>query len=344
MTSSPRSLPTGALIAILMSGVGVAETGVPSGHPPLRLVADIPMPGAAVRFDYQSLDPGTGRLYISHMNADQLVVFDTRTRQVVANLDGFARVHGVWAVPELGRVYASVTGDHQVAVVDMKTLETLAKVGPVTYPDGLAYAPTARRIFVSDEHGKADAVIDVTTNALVTSIALGGEAGNTVYDSGSGQILVAVHEPAELVAIDPVAAKIVARYPLPGTKEPHGVSLDVRQRLAFVAGQENGTLAVFDLTAKKVLATHAVGASPDVLAFDPGLGRLYVSSESGTLSVFKERGKELVAEGEMVMPHAHTVCVDPGTHLVYLPLENLDGRPILRIMEPSPTPVPADGR
>jgi DNA-binding beta-propeller fold protein YncE len=301
----------------------------------LRVVAEIPMPGAAVRFDYQSLDRVSGRLYIAHMNADQLVVFDTRSRQVVANLDGFARVHGVWAVPELGRVYASVTGDHQVAVVDMKTLATLARVGPVTYPDGLAYAPAAGRIFVSDEHGKADAVLDVRTNALVTSIALGGEAGNTVYDPVGGQILVAVHEPAELIAIDPTTARIVARYSLPGSREPHGVSLDARQRLAFVAGQANGTLAVLDLTTGKVLAMHRVGEGPDVLAFDPGRGRLYVSSESGTVSVFKQQGKELVSEGEVVMPHAHTVCVDPATHLVYFPLENVDGHPILRIMEPS---------
>jgi hypothetical protein len=35
------------------------------------------------------------------------VVFDTKKREVVANLDGFPSVHGVWAVPELGKVYAS---------------------------------------------------------------------------------------------------------------------------------------------------------------------------------------------------------------------------------------------
>jgi DNA-binding beta-propeller fold protein YncE len=223
-------------------------------------------------------------------------------------------------------------------------LKTLAKVGPVSYPDGLAYAPAAGRVFVSDEHGKADAVIDIRTNTLVTSIPLGGEAGNTIYDSGSGQILVAVHEPSELVAIDPATARIVARYPLPGLKEPHGVSLDVGQRLAFIAGQENGTLAVFDLATRRVLATHPVGRDPDVLALDPGLGRLYVSSESGTLSVFKERGRELVMEGELVMPHAHTVCVDPSTHLVYLPLEDLDGHPTLRIMQPSQPPVPPSAK
>jgi hypothetical protein len=50
----------------------------------LQQVADIP-PGPAVRFDYQNLDVEHSRLYIAHMNADQLVVFDTQKRQVVAN-------------------------------------------------------------------------------------------------------------------------------------------------------------------------------------------------------------------------------------------------------------------
>ena len=302
---------------------------------PLRQVADVPMPGSAVRFDYQSLDPTSGRLYIAHMNADQLVVFDTSSRKVVANLDGFKRVHGVIAVPEIGRVYTSATGDRQVVVMDSKSLATLARVGPVTYPDGLAYAPEAGRVFVSDEHGKADAVVDARTNSLVKSIALGGEAGNTVYDSGSKTILVAVHETNELVAIDPAAAAIVARHPVPGVREPHGVVLDTAHRLAFVAGQANHTLGVFDLDTKKVLETHPVGEDPDVLAFDPGLGLLYVSAESGTVSVFREVGRKLVSEGQLTMPHAHTVCVDPKTHLTYFPLENVAGHPILRIMEPT---------
>jgi DNA-binding beta-propeller fold protein YncE len=301
----------------------------------LKKVADVPLPGPAVRFDYQSLDVSHSRLYIAHMNADQLVVFDTKKREVVANLDGFPNVHGVWVVPELGRVYASTTGEHKVAVVDMQTLKTIAKIGPVNYPDGIAYAPGAKRIFVSDEHGDADAVIDATTSALVAAIPLGGGAGNTVYDRGSGHILVAVHEKNELVAIDPATAQIIGRYSLPGIESPHGIALDVSARLAFVAGEDNNKLAVVDLTNMHVMATYLVGKDPDVLAFDPGLKRLYVSAESGNVTVFRENGKALVSEGTFSMPHAHTVCVDPETHLVYFPLQNIEGRPVLRIMEPS---------
>jgi DNA-binding beta-propeller fold protein YncE len=327
-------------IAILISIFSYITAAVPSANQesaPLKLVADIPLPGAAVRFDYQSLDASHGRLYIAHMNADQLVVFDTQKRKVVANLDGFPNVHGVWAVPELGRVYASATAEHKVAVVDMETLKTIAKTGPVKYPDGIAYAPGAKRVFVSDEHGNADAVIDATTNSLVATIPLDGGAGNTVYDPGSGHILVAVHEKNELIAIDPATAKIIGHHPVPGIESPHGIALDVSARLAFVAGEEDNQLAVVDLANMKVLAAYPVGKDPDVLAFDTGLKQLYVSAESGNVTVFRENGKTLITVGSFSMPHAHTVSVDSDTHLVYFPLQNIEGHPLLRIMEPNRT-------
>jgi DNA-binding beta-propeller fold protein YncE len=315
---------------------------VASQAPVLRTVADVPMPGRAVRFDYQSLDTAANRLYIAHMNAGQLVVFDVATRRVVANLDGFDRVHGVWAVPELGRVYASVTGKHEVAVIDAKSLAILSRVKGVDYPDGIAYAPGVRRVFVSDERGRADGVIDATTNAFIRSVRLGGEAGNTVYDPTAKRILVAVHEPNDLAVLNPATATITSRHPLPGIVEPHGIALDPAHGVAFVAGEGNATLAVVDLSTMKVLSTEHVGDDPDVLAFDPGWRRLYVSAESGVVSVFTERvganGVTLHHDGNLFMPHAHTVSVDPRTHLVYFPLENVNGKPVLRIMTSEPAP------
>jgi YVTN family beta-propeller protein len=307
----------------------------PQNNSPLKTVVDVPLPGPAVRFDYQSLDSTHGRLYISHMNADQLVVFDTKQGKVIANLDGFPNVHGVWVVPELGRVYASSTGEHKVAAVDAQTLKIIAKAGPIKYPDGIAYAPGPKRVFVSDEHGDVDAVIDTTTNALITTIPVGGGAGNTVYDPGSGHILVAVHEKNDLVAIDPQTLKIIGRYPMQGIDSPHGIALDTEARLAFVAGEENSKLALVDLNSMQVLATYPVGKDPDVLSFDPGLKLLYVSAESGNVFVFHEDRKTLTLVGTISMPHAHTVSVDPTTHLVYFPLQNVDGHPLLRIMEPA---------
>ena len=303
------------------------------GNEVLRVVADVPLTGPAVRFDYQSLDPSTGVLYIAHMDAGQLVVFDVGKRAVIQTLDGFHGVHGVIAVPEEKRVYASVTGDHEVAAVDSETLRTVARVGTIRYPDGLAYAPGPRRVFVSDEHGDLDAVIDVRSNTLLKKIPLGGGAGNTVYDRGSGKILVAVHGKNELAVIDPVTLEITQQVALPGISDPHGIALDTENRLAFVAGEGNNQMAVLDLNTMQVNGKYAVGRDPDVLAFDPGTRRLYVAAESGQVKVFREDSRNLVFAGSIDISHAHTVAVDPRTHLVYFPLQNVEGKPVLRIME-----------
>jgi DNA-binding beta-propeller fold protein YncE len=332
---TPLRIERGLVLLLTLTGSGAVQSQT-TGAPVLRIVADVPMPGPPVRFDYQSLDTGSNRLYISHMNAGQLVVVDLGSRKVVANLDGFDKVHGVIAVPEVGRVYASVTGQRQIAVVDARTLTVLARVGDIEYPDGLAYAPAANRVFVSDEHGGTDAVIDAKSNRLVASIPLGGGAGNTVYDPSSQRILVAVHGKNDLVTIDPASATIIGRIALPGVANPHGIALDGQHHLAFVAGEENATLAIVDLTAMKLMAIVKVAADPDVLAYDPVWRRVYVSSESGGVTVFTEQdghaGITLKRDGELSMPHAHTVSVDPRTHLVYFPLENVDGKPVLRIM------------
>src|SRR5207245_8586188 len=151
---------------------------------PLRVVADVPLPGSASRFDYQSLESSTGRLFVSHMGAGQLVGFDVRTGRVIGNLDGFPTVTGVLAVPAEHRAYASAPGDHAVVVVDDSTFHSVARVPGPRFPDGIAYAPEERRVFVSDESGRRDFVIDAATNSVVAQIELGGEAGNTQYDVG----------------------------------------------------------------------------------------------------------------------------------------------------------------
>lgn len=107
------------------------------------------------------------------------------------------------------------------------------------------------------------------------------------------------------------------------------------RRLAFVACEDNARLLVVDLRTKQVVSSYPVGSHPDVLAVDPDLNRLYVASESGVVSVFSVDGRELHKLGEgRVGPRAHSIVVDVQTHRVYLPLENVEGHPVLRVMEP----------
>ena len=126
---------------------GVAASAAAATGLPLRTVARIVLPGPSVRFDYTSIDPSTNRLYIAHMDASQLLVFDLATRRVVKAIPA-PGVHGVLAVPQLGRVFASATDDHEVLTLDARTERVIARAPAGQYPDGIAYDPVDRRAFV----------------------------------------------------------------------------------------------------------------------------------------------------------------------------------------------------
>jgi len=306
------------------------------GNLPLRVLTDIPLTGGTTRLDYQSLDSGSRRLYIAHLGSDLMTVFDVNKQTIVGDVKDLKRVHGVLAVPELHRVYASATGTNELAVIDDQNLTIVARVPAGDYPDGVAYASKVNKIYVSDLHGKTDTVIDAKTNQVVTTIALGGGAGNTQYDSVSEHIFVTVHGENELAEIDPTKDQVIGRYTLPGCHGSHGLNIDSEHRLAFIACEESAKLAVFDLEAKKMTAIHSVGADPDVLAFDKDFGRLYVSAESGIITIFDEHGRTLEKVGEgLFARNAHSVAVDSKTHRVFFPLQNVGGKPVLRIAVPS---------
>jgi len=115
----------------------------------------------------------------------------------------------------------------------------------------------------------------------------------------------------------------------------HGLLIDAERQLAFIACEDNAKLLVLDLRTRKTMASFSTGRDPDVLAFDPGLGLLYVASESGNTALFGFEAGTVVKAGETFSgPHAHVVAVDPRTHDVYFPLMNLDGATALRIVRP----------
>lgn len=310
--------------------VGVARAGP---RLPLETVARVPLSGPAVRFDYTSIDPATDRLWIAHMDASQLLAVDLRTLRIVKTIPA-PGVHGVIAVPALERVYATATNAGQVLTIDARTGRILARAPAGRYPDGLAYDPLVRHVFISDESGGVETVIDASGHPLAT-IPLGGEAGNVQYDPGSRHVLADVQTRDDIAVIDPRTNRIILRIPVPGCVSDHGLEIDPSREIAFIACDGNATLHTLDLRTLQWTGEATVGKSPDVLAFDSVNRRLYVAAESGVVAVFAETAHGARRLGlHFLVPAAHTVAVDPRTHLVYFPLESgTTGGPQLLIMK-----------
>jgi DNA-binding beta-propeller fold protein YncE len=329
-------------------------------------VADVPLGEKTSRFDYQSLDPSTGRLAVSKMGSGKLLVFDARSQTLVSELPGFPKTTGVLMVPELRKIYASVPGaglsaslsvalgmagmskgSGAVAILDSASLKEIARLPAGVFPDGIAYDPRDKRIFVSDEMGGGLTVIGADDDKVIGRVDTGGEVGNVQYDPISRHVYVPVQSHDELIAVDPVALKVTARHKLPGCKHPHGLRIaDMpssseavgRENTAvgYVACDENDRLLAVDLTSGRITANLSIGHDADVLAADPGLKRLYVASESGILSVIdtSEAAKPVKLGDVQVGANAHSVAVDPTTHHIFLPLRDLNGKSVMRILVP----------
>lgn len=306
-----------------------------AGPLPLRAVTRVPLSGPPVRFDYASFDARTHHLWIAHMDAGQLLAFDAIHRRIVKTISA-PGVHGVIAVPELRRVYASATNAREVLTLDARTGAVLARAPAGEYPDGLAYDPVQRHIFVSDESGGLETVLNAAGRRIAT-IALGGEAGNVQYDAGSSHILADVQTRNEVAIIDPRTNRIARRIHLTDCVDDHSLVIDSPHRLAFIACDGDAHLLTLNLRTMKVTSVLPVGGSPDVLAFDASLRRLYVAAESGVVGVFAETTTATRPLGlAFLASEAHTVAVDPRTHLVYFPLQRgSTGRPQLLIMKPT---------
>ncbi len=269
----------------------------------------------------------------SYGGAGLVTAIDLHGKRAIANVEN---IPGVLEVPALGEVFATATDRNRLDVISEQTFRVIAHAPAGVYPDGMAYAPDVHELFISDEAGQTETVVDTRSNRRIATIAMSGEVGNSRYDPVSHRVFVDVQTRNEIVAIDPHTNTIVQRYRLPDTcNDDHNLRLDAPARLANAPydGKANPLgVATNDL---RGLSVHQTVRDPDVLAFHPGLKRLYVASESGVVAVFQLAGRQLHLLGRGFLAYAaHSVAADPVTHRVYFPLQDVGGRGALRIMAP----------
>jgi YVTN family beta-propeller protein len=312
-----------------------AASAAPTGVPLTRL-GDVSLPGGASRFDYQAIDQTTRRLYVAHLGDSTLDVIDLAALRVVATVKHLPDIHGVAVAPDRQRVYATATGTNQLATIDAANNQVITHVGTGHFPDGVAYDADHGLIFVSNKNDGSLTIIDATTNTVLNTIKLADETGNVTYDHTTRTIYAAVRTPDALAAIDPLTRAVTTKTALPGCDGAHGLYIDPASQRAFVACENNARLVTVDLQRHAEIGRANIGTGPDVLAFDVALQRLYIASESGTVTAFNTSTKLPRKLGQSHLADAaHTVAVDQTTHRVYFPLQNIKGRPVLRVSTPT---------
>ena len=302
---------------------------------PLERVRDVRLPGNSSRYDYQSVDAPGRRLYVAHLGDSALDVIDVDALTVVATVPDIADVHGVLAAPEIGRVFASATGTNELVTLDASSDQVIARTPTGQFPDGIAYDPRDDLVLVSNKDAGSETLVEGLSGRMVRTVQLGHEVGNVAYDPTNALAYVAVRPPDQIVAFDPNTGATTDRIRLTNCRGAHGLYLQPQTRQAFVACENNAKVVLVDLRNHRQVAVASVGDNPDVLAYDPGLGRLYVAAESGTVTAFSRTAARLHKLGEAhLADKAHSVAVDTTTHFAFFPLERDPKTPGLRVMKP----------
>ena len=326
-------------LSLLVVCRGASPSPTRSSPLPLVLVADVPLPGNPVRFDYQDIDSSKKRLFIAHMNDASVVVVSTLDGSLVKVISGIPTPRGVAVAPEAKRVFVT-SSPSQLVLIDSESLTELGRVTTGRSPDGVAWDPGHRVVGVSDQGDGALSLIADSGTGTRKQVALGRETGNVVFDGGRSVFwltVVSAVGPDRLVSVEPLAARIVNTIPLPGCAGAHGLRIHPNGKSALIACEGNAKVLRVELAGTHALALAPSGADPDVLAIDPGLSLLYVAAESGDLRLFDLSKPGLVLLGQQhAGKGAHSLAVDAVSHHIFFPrAHGPHGAPLLRIMRPA---------
>src|SRR5467141_5088544 len=301
----------------------------------LKRITTFDLPGAGgKRFDYLTIDADDHYLISAHLAAGQTYVIDLRTNKVVATVTDTPGAEGVEYIPELKKFYTSNAGDNTIGIVDMKQMKVVKKLPTEKKPDGSTYAAPFHKLYVSDERGKAEAIVDVTKDEIIKTLRFDSETGMPQYDPVARKVYVNLQDQNIFAVIDPETDQVVGRYPVGKCEGNHGMALDSEHHRAFLSCEGNELMTVFDLDKHTPIAFLKMPGGPDVIKFDPGLGRIYVACYSGAIAVFHQDDPDHYRKLEdfRVQHAVHTLAVDLKTHKLYTPEQEEDGKPVARMV------------
>ncbi len=305
-----RRLPVWALALGALVAAAVAAAAEPHYH----LVKSVVLGGAS-GWDYITLDPETGRLYITR--GTHAMVVNAGSGRLVGDIDGMKGIHGVAFAHRRG--YITDGGSNTVVVFDRRSLKKVGIVPVGQGPDGILYDPASDRVFAIEGRGGDVTAIDARTDKVAGMLSLDGRPEAGAAD-GHGMVYINIEDKSEVVAFDSKTLTIVRRWSLAPCMNPSGVAIDAAHERIF-SGCRNGVMAVSDTQAGKVVATVPIGQGVDSNRFDPATGLAFSSNGvSGTLTVAREVTPDQyeVLENVPTARSARTMELDPATHRVFL--------------------------
>ena len=323
------------VVAVTFIAICIASAAQAADAPRYHVLRRLSLGGGGT-WDFLTFDPAGHRLFIAR--ATRVMVVDTVSGRLTAEIVNTPGVHGVAIVPGVEHGFTSNGRENTVTVFDLKDLHETARIPVGNGPDAIIYDPVSKRIFTFNGRGHDATAIDVSTGKVVGSLPLGGKPELAVAD-GKGRMYVNIEDKSELVEFDSQALKVTHRWKLTGCEDPSGLAMDKKNRRLF-AGCDNKKMVVVDADTGKIVATLPIGGGVDGNAFDPETMLAFSSNGEGNLTVVHEDSPEkfTVAETVPTAKGARTMTLDPETHKVYVVTAKFGPAPKPTADTPQPRP------
>ena len=273
--------------------------------------------GGSGGWDYLSIDAAAHHLFIARN--DRVMVVDTRSGKLLAEIPGMRHAHGVALVPAQHRGYVSNGDGNSVSVIDLDNLKVVGSI-PVSgkNPDAIVYDAASGHLLTMNGRSDTASVIDPVAGKEVATIALPGRPEFALSD-GHGHVFVNLEDKGELVRLDSHTNTVQNVWSLAPCDSPSGLAYDAaHQRLFSVC--DNRLMIVTDAVDGRQVARVVIGKGPDAAAFDPQTQLIYSSNHDGTLTLVHEDSADhyRVLANVPTQPGARTLALDPVSHFVWL--------------------------
>lgn len=285
------------------------------------VTARIPFPGDQTYWDYLVADSPNRHLYLTREN--KVAILDLDSGKEVASISNLKRVHGIALATDLGKGFLSDGGDNAVVAFDLKSNAVRQKITVGNAPDAILYEPTKKRVYAFNAHSHNVSIIDAASEHVIATLPLPGLPEFAATD-GKGNVYVNIESKNSLVRFAPDGLSVRDEWPLAPCKEPAGLAMDTQGRRLFSVCA-NKIMIVTDADTGKEVANVPVGVEPDAAIFDAEKKLIFSSNCDGTLTIVKQENpdKYTVVQNLVTQREARTIALDPASHRLYLPYEEV---------------------
>ncbi len=285
-----------------------------------HLESAVPLKGAAPDWDYVTLDPARGYLFIGR-RGDGVTVFDVRAKKAVRTIDKSEDANAIAVIPEFDRGY-TINGDGTTTVFQLSTLKFIDRVKIGEDADSAFYDPVTKQLAFTMGDSKKIAFVDAKTGKVVGELPMDSKKLDGTVPDGEGNMFMALRDRNSVAKIDVVQRKVTADWKTAPCEEPTGIAFDKANKRIFVGCRgKNPVLAVLDSDSGKVITTLEIGRGNDGVIYDPATHKIYTSNGvDANLVIYDQVNPDTykLAEATTTRPYARTMALDPNTKKIYL--------------------------